>query len=147
MYYPDSIVDEVRSRSDIVSVIGSYISLQKSSSNYVGLCPFHNEKTPSFNVNPARQIFHCFGCNKGGNVFTFVRMSPFRRRCGSWRSGRASRFPSGRTPRRSARTAASARSFWCSTRRRRSIFTANFAPRREDADWSISSGVSFPAEP
>ncbi len=72
MYYPDSIVDEVRSRSDIVSVIGSYISLQKSSSNYVGLCPFHNEKTPSFNVNPARQIFHCFGCNKGGNVFTFV---------------------------------------------------------------------------
>ena len=72
MYYPDSIVDEVRSRSDIVQVIGSYISLQKSSSNYVGLCPFHNEKTPSFNVNPARQIFHCFGCHKGGNVFTFV---------------------------------------------------------------------------
>ena len=72
MYYPDSVVDEVRSRNDIVSVIGSYITLHKSSSNYVGLCPFHNEKTPSFNVNPARQIFHCFGCHKGGNVFTFV---------------------------------------------------------------------------
>ncbi|MBR5713036.1 MAG: DNA primase [Lachnospiraceae bacterium] len=72
MYYPDSIVDEVRSRNDIVSVIGSYITLHKSSSNFVGLCPFHNEKTPSFNVNPARQIFHCFGCHKGGNVFTFV---------------------------------------------------------------------------
>ena len=69
MYYPDSIVDEVRSRSDIVQVIGSYISLQKSSSNYVGLCPFHNEKTPSFNVNPARQIFHCFGLPQGRQCF------------------------------------------------------------------------------
>lgn len=72
MYYEDSIIDEVRSRNDIVSVIGSYVSLKKAGSNYQGLCPFHSEKTPSFNVNPSRQIYKCFGCGKGGNVITFL---------------------------------------------------------------------------
>ena len=72
MYYEDSIIDEVRSRNDIVSVIGSYVSLKKAGTNYQGLCPFHSEKTPSFNVNPSRQIYKCFGCGKGGNVITFL---------------------------------------------------------------------------
>ena len=72
MYYPDELIDEVRSRSDIVSVIGSYIKLQKKGSSYMGLCPFHNEKTPSFSVNAQKQFYHCFGCGAGGNVFTFI---------------------------------------------------------------------------
>lgn len=72
MFYPDELVEEVRSRNDIVSVIGSYIRLQKKGSNYMGLCPFHNEKTPSFSVSPSKQMYHCFGCGVGGNVYTFI---------------------------------------------------------------------------
>ena len=65
--------EQVRDANDIVDVIGSYISLKKSGSNYMGLCPFHGEKTPSFSVSPGRQMYHCFGCNKGGDVFNFVQ--------------------------------------------------------------------------
>lgn len=72
MYYPDELVEEVRSRSDIVDVIGSYVKLQKKGSTYFGLCPFHNEKTPSFSVTPAKQMYYCFGCGAGGNVITFL---------------------------------------------------------------------------
>lgn len=72
MFYPDEIIEDVRRKNDIVDVIGSYMRLKRSGSNYQGLCPFHNEKTPSFSVNPSRQIFKCFGCGKGGNVLTFV---------------------------------------------------------------------------
>lgn len=72
MYYPDDIVEEVRIRSDIVNILGSYIRLKKSGSNHMGLCPFHNEKTPSFSVNQSKQMYHCFGCGVGGNVYTFV---------------------------------------------------------------------------
>jgi DNA primase len=72
MFYPDELVEEIRSRSDIVSVIGSYIRLQKKGSNHMGLCPFHNEKTPSFSVSASKQMYHCFGCGVGGNVFTFI---------------------------------------------------------------------------
>ncbi len=72
MFYPDELVEEVRSRNDIVSVIGSYIRLQKKGSNHMGLCPFHNEKTPSFSVSGSKQMYHCFGCGVGGNVFTFI---------------------------------------------------------------------------
>ncbi|MBQ6638491.1 MAG: DNA primase [Lachnospiraceae bacterium] len=73
MYYPEETIEEIRSRSDIVSVISGFISLQKKGSNYVCCCPFHNEKTPSFSVNPSRQIYKCFGCGEGGNVFTFLQ--------------------------------------------------------------------------
>src|SRR5678815_4167523 len=66
-------LEKVRAASDIVDVIGSYLPLKKAGANFVALCPFHREKTPSFNVNPQKQIFHCFGCHKGGDVFTFVR--------------------------------------------------------------------------
>ena len=72
MFYSDELVEEIRSKKDIVSVIGSYIRLQKKGSNHMGLCPFHNEKTPSFSVSPTKQMYHCFGCGVGGNVFTFI---------------------------------------------------------------------------
>lgn len=72
MYYPEELVEEVRSKNDIVEVVGSYIKLQKKGSNHMGLCPFHNEKSPSFSVSGQKQMYHCFGCGVGGNVFTFV---------------------------------------------------------------------------
>jgi DNA primase len=72
MMIPDEKIAEVRERAGIVEVISDYISLKKSGANFQGLCPFHGEKTPSFNVNPSRGIFHCFGCGVGGNAVTFV---------------------------------------------------------------------------
>lgn len=71
-YIPQEILNEIAERCDIVSVINEYVPLKRRGSNYQGLCPFHNEKTPSFSVSPSKQIFHCFGCGKGGNVFRFV---------------------------------------------------------------------------
>lgn len=72
MYYEEDFVEEVRQRSDIVDVISSYVNLKRTGSNYVGLCPFHNEKTASFSVSPGKQMYYCFGCGAGGNVFTFL---------------------------------------------------------------------------
>jgi DNA primase len=72
-FFSQATLDQVRSASDIVDVIGTYIPLKRAGANFLALCPFHKEKTPSFNVNPHLQIFHCFGCHKGGNVFTFVK--------------------------------------------------------------------------
>ena len=69
---PDHILDQIRQNNDIVEVIGSYFPLKRAGANFRALCPFHKEKTPSFNVNPQKQIWHCFGCGAGGNVFTFV---------------------------------------------------------------------------
>jgi len=69
---PDDNVNEVRERASILEVVSDYVSLRKSGANYQGLCPFHGEKTPSFNVNPGRGIFHCFGCGIGGNAFSFI---------------------------------------------------------------------------
>lgn len=72
MQIPQETIDAVRDRADIVEVISRFVDLKRAGSNYKALCPFHEEKTPSFNVNPDRQIFHCFGCGVGGNVFTFL---------------------------------------------------------------------------
>ena len=70
--YSEEVIEEVRQANDIVDVISQYMHLKRSGRNYFGLCPFHNEKSPSFSVSPDKQIFHCFGCGKGGNVYTFV---------------------------------------------------------------------------
>lgn len=72
MYYPEETVAQVIASNDIVDIIGSYVHLKKSGASYMGLCPFHNEKTPSFSVHPGKQVFHCFGCGEGGNVVTFL---------------------------------------------------------------------------
>ena len=70
--YPEEVVEEVRNRTNIVDVISQYVNLQKKGSQYFGLCPFHNEKTGSFSVSPQKQMYYCFGCGKGGNVFSFL---------------------------------------------------------------------------
>ncbi|MBP9995986.1 MAG: DNA primase [Lachnospiraceae bacterium] len=72
MYYSDELIEEIRSKNDIVDVISGYVRLQKKGSTYFGLCPFHNEKTGSFSVSGHKQMFYCFGCGAGGNVFTFI---------------------------------------------------------------------------
>lgn len=72
MRYSEEVIEEVRMKNDIVDVISGYVKLQKKGSNYFGLCPFHNEKSPSFSVSPAKQMYYCFGCGAGGNVLTFI---------------------------------------------------------------------------
>ncbi|WP_461811069.1 DNA primase [Faecalimonas sp.] len=72
MYYSEELIEEVRIRNDIVDVISGYVKLQKKGSSYFGLCPFHNEKSPSFSVSREKQMYYCFGCGAGGNVFTFI---------------------------------------------------------------------------
>ena len=69
---PEATVQEIRSRADIVALVSRYVELRQAGRNWKGLCPFHNEKTPSFNVNPDREIFHCFGCQAGGDVIGFL---------------------------------------------------------------------------
>lgn len=72
MRYPEEVIEEIRSKNDIVDVISGYVRLQKKGASYFGLCPFHNEKSPSFSVSGSKQMYYCFGCGAGGNVFTFV---------------------------------------------------------------------------
>lgn len=72
MFFPEELVEEIRLKNDIVDVVSGYVRLQKKGANHWGCCPFHNEKTPSFSVNGAKQMYHCFGCGAGGNVYTFV---------------------------------------------------------------------------
>ncbi len=72
MRYSEEVIEEVRLKNDIVDLISGYVKLQKKGSNYFGLCPFHNEKSPSFSVSPAKQMYYCFGCGAGGNAITFV---------------------------------------------------------------------------
>ncbi len=72
MYYSDELVEEIREKNDIVSVVGEYVKLTRKGGSYFGLCPFHTEKTGSFSVSPQKQMYYCFGCHKGGNVFSFL---------------------------------------------------------------------------
>ncbi|HKM03198.1 MAG TPA: DNA primase [Lachnospiraceae bacterium] len=72
MYYSDELVEEVRMKNDVVDIISGYVRLQKKGGNHFGLCPFHNEKSPSFSVSQSKQMYYCFGCGAGGNVFTFI---------------------------------------------------------------------------
>ncbi|MBU2251187.1 MAG: DNA primase, partial [Candidatus Omnitrophica bacterium] len=71
---PQTFIDEVQARTDIVELISGYLSLKKAGRNFKGLCPFHGEKTPSFMVSPQKQIFHCFGCGQGGGIFQFLTL-------------------------------------------------------------------------
>ena len=70
--YGDNAIDEVRQRADLVEIIGAHVRLRRTGRNFVGLCPFHNEQTPSFSVNAERGFYHCFGCGAGGTVFNFM---------------------------------------------------------------------------
>src|SRR4030095_10209402 len=72
MRYPQTFIDDLKRQSDIVRVVQDYVQLKKKGANWMACCPFHKEKTPSFSVSPAKEIFYCFGCHKGGSVFTFV---------------------------------------------------------------------------
>ncbi|MBQ3583909.1 MAG: DNA primase, partial [Lachnospiraceae bacterium] len=72
MYYSDDLIEEIRSKNDVVDVISSYVKLKKQGATYFGLCPFHNEKSPSFSVTPGKQMYYCFGCGEGGNVYSFI---------------------------------------------------------------------------
>ena len=72
MRYSDDLVEEIRMKNDIVDVISGYVKLTRRGSSYFRLCPFHNEKSPSFSVSPGKQMYYCFGCGAGGNVFTFL---------------------------------------------------------------------------
>lgn len=73
IYIPEDKVSEIKNAADIVEVVSESVVLKKTGKNYVGLCPFHSEKTPSFTVSPEKQIFYCFGCSTGGNVFSFLK--------------------------------------------------------------------------
>ena len=69
---PQATIDDIASRLDIIEIIKDYVPLRKQGRNYLGICPFHHEKTPSFTVSPDKQMFYCFGCGAGGNIFTFL---------------------------------------------------------------------------
>lgn len=73
-YYSDELIEEIRSGNDIVDVISGYVRLTKKGSTYFGLCPFHNEKTPSFSVSPNKQMYYCFGCGAGGDVCSYLQI-------------------------------------------------------------------------
>ena len=72
MQFQDDVIDEVIQRTDLVELIGQDVRLRRTGSSYVGLCPFHSEKTPSFHVTPAKQLYYCFGCHAGGNAITYM---------------------------------------------------------------------------
>ncbi|MCA9752116.1 MAG: DNA primase, partial [Gemmatimonadetes bacterium] len=72
MKIPERVIEEIRERTDLVDLIGGYVQLKRSGKNFLGLCPFHQEKTPSFNVSPERNIWHCFGCGETGDCYRFL---------------------------------------------------------------------------
>ena len=69
---PREVIDDIRGKVDILNIVSEFVKLRKTGKNHIGLCPFHSEKTPSFTVSQEKQLFHCFGCGEGGNVFAFV---------------------------------------------------------------------------
>ncbi|MFN5936570.1 MAG: CHC2 zinc finger domain-containing protein, partial [Sphingobacteriales bacterium] len=69
---PQETIQEIQNRIDIIDIVGSFVKLKKRGSNYIGVCPFHNEKTPSFTVSPSKEIYKCFGCGKSGNTISFI---------------------------------------------------------------------------
>lgn len=142
MYYPEELIEEVRTRNDIVEVISGYVRLQKKGSNYFGLCPFHNEKSPSFSVSPGKQMYYCFGCGAGGNVITFLmeyenQTFPEAVRTLAQRAESPCRRQT--TPKKRGRRTAAAQSFWKSIRKRRNISITSCAPNGAVSGWNICS--------
>ena len=135
--FPQSFIDEVRAAADIVTVISDTVSLRKAGNSYKGLCPFHGEKTPSFNVMRTRGFFHCFGCGVGGDVFKFVEL---QEKVGFQEAVRhlAARFgipiPEVEATASSAKARPSARRSSRSTRSRSPI-SASSSPRRPARRW------------
>ena len=82
MFYSDDIIEEVRMKNDIVDVISGYVRLQKKGSSYFGLCPFHNEKSPSFSVSPGKQMYYCFGC--GAGAVSYTHLDVYKRQDDGW---------------------------------------------------------------
>ena len=165
---PDAVLDEIKRRTDLAALISEHVALKRSGRGFLGLCPFHQEKTPSFHVDPERGFFHCFGCNAGGNAFTFlmrvtgatfpeaartlaaranvaVPETPRQRRARPARRGERARVAAVRPhPAREPRSARAAASTWsgaASTPRRRSASSS--ASRRSRAgSRSCSSATS-----
>ncbi len=101
MRYSDDIIEEVRMKNDIVDVVSQYVKLTRKGSSYFGLCPLHNEKTPSFSVTPSKQMYYCFGCGAGGNVFNFVmeyENYSFGEALSIWQTGRGYSFQGSNIP-------------------------------------------------
>ena len=134
MRYSDDIIEEVRTKNDIVDVISQYVRLTRKGSSYFGLCPFHNEKTPSFSVTPSKQMYYCFGCGAGGNVFNFVmeyENYSFGEALSIWQRGQEYSFRRLNIPRQQKRKQKEELRFLKSTKQQRSIFTISFAGKME----------------
>ena len=123
MYYPEELVEEVRSKSDIVETVSRYVKLQKKGGSHWGLCPFHNEKTPSFSVSASKQIYHCFGCGAGGDVFGFLMNYENY----TFPTERACSFPTFRKGKKGVCGRKEEQGFWRSTRKRRNSSIISFA--------------------
>lgn len=146
MRYSDDIIEEVRQKNDIVDVVSQYVKLTRKGSSYFGLCPFHNEKTPSFSVTPGKQMYYCFGCGAGGNVFNFI-MEYENYSFGEALKHLADRagveLPKIEYSRRSVRKKQSRRqNFWKSISRRRSIIIISSVQKAAGRDMNTSQGVN-----
>ena len=134
MYYSDEIIEEVRSRNDIVDVISTYVKLQKKGSSYFGLCPFHNEKSPSFSVSRQKQMYYCFGCGAGGNVFTFLmeyENYTFVEALKYLADRAGVELPEENTRKRQKNVRIQGRFFWKSTKLQRNIITCSLRAVKE----------------
>ena len=140
MRYSDDIIEEVRQKNDIVDVVSQYVKLTRKGSSYFGLCPFHNEKTPSFSVTPGKQMYYCFGCGAGGNVFNFI-MEYENYTFGEALKHLAERagveLPQIEYSREVQERPDRRQNFWRSTSRRHSIFIISSVPRRGSRGISI----------
>lgn len=140
MYYPDEVVEEVRMKNDIVDVVSGYVKIQKKGSSYFGLCPFHNEKSPSFSVSASKQMYYCFGCGAGGNVFTFImeyENYTFQEAIKFLAQRAGVSLPEAEYTEEVRKRKAGGPDFSRSTRRRQSISTISFAARRAGQAGSI----------
>ena len=140
MRYSDDIIEEVRMKNDIVDVVSQYVKLTRKGSSYFGLCPFHNEKTPSFSVTPSKQMYYCFGCGAGGNVFNFImnmKTSPSGKPCSIWLTEPAYSSRGWNIPGKPRKKQSGKRSFWRSIKKLPSIFTISFAGRMAGRPISI----------